>query len=66
MRRRWLVKGRHNPSAHEPTSVSDSSTGEIATDNDKLLQSITEPEGTHQPDNVIDNSTTASPIVNIP
>ena len=34
--RRWLAKGRHNLSANEPISVSDSGTGEIAADNSKL------------------------------
>ena len=41
------MKGRYNLSAHEPILASDSGTGEIATDNSKLLQPITEPEGIH-------------------
>ena len=35
--RRQLVKKKHNPSAHKPTLVSDSSIGKIATNNGKLL-----------------------------
>ena len=45
--RRRLVKGRHNPSAYKPTSVSNSGTGEIAIDNGKLPQPITEFKGTY-------------------
>ena len=66
MHRRQLIKGRRNLSAYKPTLASDSSTGEIATDNSKLLQSITEPKGTYQPDNVIDDPTTVLPTINIP
>ena len=39
------MKGRRNLSAYKPILVSDSSTGEIAVNNGKLLQSITEPKG---------------------
>lgn len=66
VRRRRLARGRRNPSAHEPTSTSDSGTGEIAADNGKSPQPITEPAGTHQPDNVIDDPTAASPTVDTP
>jgi len=45
MRRRQLVKGRYNPSTYKPILVSNSGTGEIAIDNGKLPQSITEPKG---------------------
>ena len=40
--RRWLVKGRCNLSAHKPILISDSGTVEIAINNSKLLQPITE------------------------
>ena len=66
MRRRWLVKGKHNLSAYKPTLASNSSTREIAADNGKLLQSITEPKGIYQPDDIIDDPITASLTVNIP
>ena len=36
VRRRRLVKGKHNLSAYEFISVSDSGTREIASDNSKL------------------------------
>ena len=39
------MKGRYNLSTYKPILASDSGTGEITTDNSKLLQSITEPEG---------------------
>ena len=45
--RRRLVKGRYNLSTHKPTLASDSSTGEIAIDNSKSPQPITELKGTH-------------------
>ena len=48
------MKGRYNLSANEPILVSDSSTREIAVDNGKLPQLITEPEGIYQPDDIID------------
>ena len=35
--RRWLVKRRYNLSAYKPILASNSSTGEIAIDNSKLL-----------------------------
>ena len=66
VRRRQLVKGRRNLSAYKPILTSDSNTREIATDNGKLLQSITKPEGTHQPNDVIDDPTTALLTINIP
>jgi hypothetical protein len=37
MRRRRLVKGRHNLSTYKPILVNNSSTGEITVDNSKLL-----------------------------
>ena len=37
VRRRQLVKGKHNPSTYKPTLVSNSSTREITTDNGKSL-----------------------------
>ena len=43
--RRWLAKGKCNLSAHEPTLASDSGTGEIAIDNSKSPQPITESKG---------------------
>ena len=45
MRRRQLVKKRHNLSTYKPTLASNSGTGEIAADNSKLPQPITEPKG---------------------
>ena len=45
--KRRLVKRRHNPSAHKPILISNSGTREITTDNNKLLQPITEPKGMH-------------------
>jgi hypothetical protein len=44
--------------------VSDSGTKEITIDNSKLLQPITKPKGTYQPNNIIDNPTAISPTVN--
>ena len=35
--KRWLAKGRHNLSTHEPTLVNNSGTREITADNSKLL-----------------------------
>ena len=35
--KKWLVKGRHNPSPNEPILASNSSTREITADNSKLL-----------------------------
>ena len=64
--RRQLAKGRYNLSTHKPILASDSGTREIATDNSKLLQPITKPKGTHQPNNVIDNPTAVLPTVNTP
>ena len=66
MCRRQLVKGRYNPSAYEPILASNNGTREIAADNGKSPQSITKPKGIYQPDNIIDDPTTASPTVNIP
>ena len=43
--RRWLVKGRCNLSTYKPILASNSSIGEIAIDNGKSLQLITEPKG---------------------
>ena len=40
-----MVKERHNLSAYKPTLASNSGTGEIAVDNSKSLQPITELEG---------------------
>ena len=60
------MKKRYNPSAHKPTLVSNSGTGEIAIDNSKLLQPITEPEGTHQLNNIIDDPTAILLTVNTP
>ena len=62
--KRQLAKKKHNPSAHEPTSVNNSNTREIATNNGKSPQPITKPKNTHQPDNVINNPTAASPTIN--
>ena len=42
-----MAKERRNLSAYKPTLMSDSSTGEIAIDNGKLPQPITEPIGIH-------------------
>ena len=42
--KRQLAKGRRNLSAYEPTLASNSSIREIARDNGKLLQFITEPK----------------------
>ena len=39
------MKGKYNLSTYKPTLVSDSGTGEIAIDNGKLLQLITELKG---------------------
>ena len=39
------MKGRRNLSIYKSTSASDSGTREIAIDNSKSLQLITEPEG---------------------
>ena len=64
--RRQLVKGRYNLSAYKPISASNSSTREIATNNSKLLQSITKPKGIYQPNNIIDDPTTILPTINIP
>ena len=47
VRRRQLAKGRRNPSAYKPTLASDSGTGEIAIDNGKSPQPITELKGTY-------------------
>ena len=45
--RRRLAKGRRNLSTNKPISASDSGTREIAVDNGKSPQPITEPKGTH-------------------
>ena len=45
--KRRLVKGRRNLSTHKPTLAGNSGTREIATDNSKLPQPITKPEGTY-------------------
>ena len=47
MRRGQLVKKKCNLSTQEFILASDSGTREIATDNGKLLQPITEPKGIH-------------------
>ena len=66
MRRRQLVKKRYNLSAYKPILASNSSTREIAVDNSKLPQSITEPKGIHQPNNIIDNPTAVLLTINTP
>ena len=43
--RRRLAKGKCNPSVYKPILENNSSTKEITTDNDKLPQPITEPNG---------------------
>ena len=45
--RRRLVKERYNLSIYKPTLASNSSTGEIAVNNSKLLQPITKLKGIH-------------------
>ena len=45
VRRRWLVKGRRNPSTYKPILASNSGTREITIDNSKSPQSITKPKG---------------------
>ena len=64
MRRRRLVKKRRNLSTYKPILASNSGTGEIAVDNSKLPQPITESKGIHQPNNIIDNTTTILLTIN--
>jgi len=66
MCRRQLVKGRRNLSAYKPILASNSGTKEIAIDNSKLPQPITEPKGIYQPNNIIDDPTTVLLTVNTP
>jgi hypothetical protein len=47
IRRGQLIKGKYNPSTQEPILASDSSIGEITTDNSKSPQPIIKPEGIH-------------------
>jgi hypothetical protein len=60
------VKGRYNLFTYKPISANNSGTREIAIDNSKSPQPITESEGTYQPNNVIDDPTAVLPTVDTP
>jgi len=64
MHRRRLAKGKYNLSIYKPILISNKNTREITADNGKLPQPITKPENIYQPDDIIDNPTTASLIIN--
>ena len=64
--RRRLAKGRRNLSIYKPILISNSSIKEITADNSKSPQSIIELKSIYQPNNVIDDPTTALLTINTP